>query len=461
MAPKITRPFCAQLGKCLQQVTSGQATQLNAGCVVTQKQMVNLTIVNSTFKVFPAGALQSQVAAFSTSASRKSSVSQPPARLLQPLTVPNKILMGPGPSNAYPRVLAAGSLPLIGHLQTEFYEIMDDIKAGIQYLFQTENEWTFAISGTGMAAMEAAAVNLLEVGDVALVGVNGFWGARLAEIAERNGSVAQRIEKPMGQVLSLEEIEQGLKEHKPKIVFLTYGESSGGTAQPLKGVGELCHKYGALLMVDSVAIVGGPYTNSVFCDFPGIDVLYTGAQKVLGSPPSISPISFSQRARDKIASRKTKVRSFYFDAAELANYWGCDEGPRRYHHTGMISGNYTLREGLAEIAEKGLEKSWEQHSTCSQLLYDGLEKLGLELLVKDKSIRNPCVTVIKVPEGVDAKAVSDYAMDKHQTEIAGGFGYLAGKVWRIGVMGYNCTPERVDQTLAVLKEALDLHWKRN
>lgn len=448
MSSKVTRPICSQLGKCLHRVANGQTTPLTTGATA-QVQVA---------KLFPSGFSQPSVAAFSSSASRNGSVSQPNSRLLQPLTVPDKLLMGPGPSNAYPRVLAAGALPLLGHLQTEFYEIMDDVKAGVQYLFQTENEWSFGISGTGMAAMEAAAINLLEVGDVALVGVNGFWGARLADIAERNGSVAKRIVKPMGQVVTLEEIEQGLKEHKPKIVFLTYGESSGGTAQPLQGVGELCHKYGALLLVDSVAIVGGA---PLFMDEWNIDVLYTGAQKVLGAPPSVSPIAFSQRARDAIAARKTRVRSFYFDAAELANYWGCDEGPRRYHHTGMISGVYALRESLSLLAEKGLEKSWEEHAACSQLLYDGLEKLGLGLLVQDKSIRNPCVTVIRVPEGVDWKKVSDHAMNKHKLEIAGGFGELAGKVWRIGVMGYNCTPQKVDTTLNVLKEALDLYWKKN
>ncbi|KAK3698015.1 hypothetical protein RRG08_064932 [Elysia crispata] len=438
MAPKITRPFCAQLGKCLHS-QFGQ-------CVAIKQPGI------------PAGVLQSQLSAFSSSASRNGSVADPPACLFKPLNVPHKLLMGPGPSNAYPRVLAAQSLPLLGHLQKEFHEVLDEVKAGIQYIFQTQNAWTFAVSATGMGAMETAAVNLLEIGDVALVGVNGFWGARLAEIAERNGSVAKRMVKPMGQVFTLEDIEQGLKEHKPKVVFLTYGESSGGTAQPLAGVGELCHKYGALLMVDSVAILGGA---PLFMDEWNIDALYTGAQKVLSTPPSISPISFSQKARDVILGRKTKVRSFYLDAPELANYWGCDENPRRYHHTAMISSVYALREGLAEVAEKGLEKSWAQHAACAELLYEGLDKMGLELLVQDKSVRNPCVTVIKVPEGVDWKKVSDHAMDNHQVEIAGGFGELAGKVWRVGVMGYNCTPENVYKTLAVLKEGLDVHWKKN
>ncbi|CAG5115113.1 unnamed protein product, partial [Candidula unifasciata] len=330
--------------------------------------------------------------------------------------------------------------------------IMDEVKEGIQYAFQTKNEWTFAISGSGHAAMEAAVANILEPGEIALVGENGIWGQRLADMVDRNGSIVKPLVRPFGEVFTLEEIEKGLKEHKPALVFVTYGESSGGTRQPLEGLGDLCHKYNALLLVDSVAILGG---YPLFMDDWNIDVLYSGSQKVLSAPPATSPISFSQRARDKIASRKTRVRSYYFDAKELANYWGCDNEPRRYHHTGFISSIYQLREGLARLAEEGLEKSWEDHRVCSELLYEGLEKLGLELLVKDKTIRNPCVTPVKVPQGVNWKDVVDYAMKNYRLELAGGLGDLAGKVWRIGVMGYNCTPDNIRLTLRVLGEALD------
>ncbi|GFR93266.1 serine--pyruvate aminotransferase [Elysia marginata] len=439
----MTRPMCAKLGRRLlnhfRAISTGQATnscsrstalptthhRQHVNCLTTSGS--NNGICRISFCSRSRSSIrQVQVASFSSSASMSASVSEPPACLSEPINVPSKLLMGPGPSNAHPRVLAAGALPLLGHLHTEFTKIMDDTKAGIQYVFQTQNEWTFAVSGTGHAAMEAAVVNLLEADDVALVCQNGVWGVRLADMVERNGSIAKKITKPWGEVFSLEEIEEGLKEHKPKIVFVTYGESSGGTAQPLEGLGDLCHKYDALLLVDSVAIVGGA---PMFMDAWNIDVLYAGAQKVLSAPPAASPISFNQRARDAIASRKTRVRSFYFDAAELANYWGCDEGPRRYHHTGMISSVYALREGLAHFAET--------------------------------SVRNPCVTTIKVPEGVDWKKVIEYAMKNHKLEIAGGLGELAGKVWRIGIMGYNCTPENVNRTLAVLQEALKEHWKKN
>ncbi|CAL1527232.1 unnamed protein product [Lymnaea stagnalis] len=388
----------------------------------------------------------------STSAKGQRLVSSPPKSLMKPLDVPNKLLMGPGPSNCPPRVLAAGALPMLGHLHPEFTKIMDEVKEGIQYAFQTKNEWTFAISGTGHAAMEASVANLLEPGDVALICQNGIWGQRLADMVERNGSVAQKIICAYGEVFTLDTIEKGLKEHKPSLVFVTFGESSAGTAQPLEGLGDLCHKYNALLLVDSVAILGG---RPLFMDAWNIDVLYSGSQKVLGAPPATSPISFSQRARDKIASRKTKIRSYYFDANELANYWGCDKGPRRYHHTGMVTSVYALREGLARLAEEGLEKSWADHKACSELLYTGLEKLGLELLVKEPELRNPCVTTIKVPEGVNWKDVTDYAMKNYRVEIAGGLGDLAGKVWRIGIMGYNCRPENVNLVLKVLGEALE------
>ncbi|KAH9513511.1 hypothetical protein Btru_033229 [Bulinus truncatus] len=379
-------------------------------------------------------------------------VSDAPICLLRPIDVPNKLLMGPGPSNCPPRVLAAGALPMLGHLHPEFTKIMDEVKEGIQYVFQTKNEWTFAISGTGHAAMEASVVNLLEPGEVILICQNGIWGQRLADMADRNGCVVKKLVRPYGEVFSLAEIEKGLKEYNPSVVFITYGESSAGTAQPLEGVGDLCHKYNALLLVDSVAILGG---RPLFMDAWNIDILYSGSQKVISSPPATSPISFSLKAREKITSRKTRIRSYYFDANELANYWGCDQGPRRYHHTGMVTSIYALREGLARLAEEGLEKTWEDHRVCSEMLYDGIEKLGLELLVNDKAIRNPCVTTIKVPAGINWKDVTDYAMKNYRVEISGGLGDLAGKTWRIGIMGYNCKPDNVKLVLRVLCEALE------
>ncbi|CAH1800142.1 unnamed protein product [Owenia fusiformis] len=377
---------------------------------------------------------------------------QAPACLKIPLTPPRKLLMGPGPSTVPPRILAASAIPLIGHMHPEMYQVMDEIKAGIQYVFQTQNELTLAISGAGHAAMEAAVCNLIEDGDVLVSFVAGMWGERFAEIGERHRAVTHRISKPLGSVFTLEEIEEALKSKKPTVMFIAQSESTGTILQPIEGIGELCRRYGTLLVVDSVASLGG---TPMFMDEWGIDVLYAGSQKALNCPPGASPISFSQRARDKIAKRKTKVTSFYLDTNELANYWGCDAGPRRYHHTGPISTLFALREGLAILAEEGLEKSWEKHRRISRLMWEGVEALGLELFVKDEKHRLPTLTGIKIPTGVDWKKVCQYAMNTYKIEIAGGLGPESiGKLWRIGAMGYNATEHNVNTVLRVLSEGI-------
>ncbi|KAH3827042.1 hypothetical protein DPMN_128970 [Dreissena polymorpha] len=379
-------------------------------------------------------------------------VTAPPDSLTKPMNFPLKTLMGPGPSNCPPRVLNASALPMLGHLHPEFTQIMDEVKAGIQYAFQTGNKWTLCVSATGHGAMEAAATNLVEEGDVALVCENGLWGQRFADMAQRNGAVVVKLQKPMGTVFSLDEIEKGLTEHKPRVLFITHGESSGTTVQQLPGIGDLCHKHACLLLVDSVAAMGGV---PLFMDSWGIDVMYTGAQKVLSAPPGASPISFSDRARQKVQSRKSPPRSYYFDMNHLANYWGCDGEARRYHHTGPISSVYAIREGLARLADVGLEKSWEIHSACAKMLHNGIEELGLELFVKDEAARLPCITGVRVPEGVNWKQVSDLAMKDYRVEISGGLGAMAGKIWRIGLMGYNCTPDNVRLVLRALKHGLE------
>lgn len=377
---------------------------------------------------------------------------EPPDRLMKPLNFPMKTLMGPGPSNCPPRVLNASALPLLGHLHPEFTQIMDDIKEGIKYAFQTNNNWTVCVSGTGHAAMEASVCNLVESGDKVLVCVNGLWGERFAEMASRHDADVATITIPMGTVFTLEDIEKGLLEHQPMLMFITHGESSGTTVQNLEGVGELCHKYNCILIVDSVAAMGGV---PLFMDKWEIDVLYSGAQKVLSAPPGLSPISFSERAREKIDNRKTKIRSYYFDMHHLANYWGCDNEPRRYHHTGPISSAYALREGLARLAEEGLENSWANHAKCVEMLHKGIEDLGLSLFVKDKTVRLPCVTGVVVPDGVNWKDITDYAMKHYRVEISGGLGSQAGKIWRIGLMGHNCTEHNVKLVLRALGEALN------
>ncbi|KAM6122326.1 alanine--glyoxylate aminotransferase [Pterocles gutturalis] len=375
----------------------------------------------------------------------------PPQVLLRPLAVPERLLLGPGPSNVPPRILAAGGRQLLGHMHAEVLQVMDEIKAGIQYAFQTQNQLTLAISGTGHCAMEAALLNLLESGDTALVAVKGIWGQRAAEIARRLGAHVHELLKPPGEYFTLRDIEEGLSRHKPSVLFITHGESSTGVLQPLEGLGELCHRHGCLLLVDAVASLGGA---PIFMDQQEIDVLYSGSQKVLNAPPGSAPISFSKRAREKMLRRKTKPSSFYLDLGWLANYWGCDGEPRRYHHTAPINSFFSLREGLAMLAEMGLESSWERHRANCARLCQGLRNLGLELFVKEEKARLPTITTVRVPEGYDWKDITAFLMDNHAIEIAGGLGPSVGKVLRIGLMGCNSTCGNVDRVLHALRDAL-------
>jgi len=378
----------------------------------------------------------------------------PPTSLQAPIAVPpEKFLMGPGPSNAHPRVLQAQALPLLGHLHPEFCKIMDECKAGIRYLFQTENRVTLALSSTGHGGMEAVMCNLLEPGDVILIANNGVWGERSADMARRHGATVQQLKVPAGSAFFSQAIRAALDVYKPKVLFVTHGESSTGVLQSLEGVGAACRAAGCLFAVDTVASLGGVEFRA---DDWGVDVVYTGSQKVLGAPPGTAPISLSEAAWQKVTNRITPIRSFYFDLTMLANYWGCDDGPRKYHHTGPISSIYALREALAIACAEGLEPLWARHAACARRLYAGLAELGLELFVETESFRLPTVTTVKVPEGVDFKAVIGHCMNKHRVEVSGGLGPTAGKVWRIGLMGVNATEERVDLVLQALREALAL-----
>lgn len=381
----------------------------------------------------------------------------PPEALLKPLVVPSRLLLGPGPSNLAPRVLAAGGLQMIGHMHKEMYQIMDEIKQGIQYVFQTRNPLTLAVSGSGHCVLETAVVNLLEPGDPFLVGVNGIWGQRAAEIGERVGARVHPMTKDPGGHYTLQEVEEALAQHKPVLLFLTHGESSSGVLQPLDGYGDLCRRYNCLLLVDSVASLGGV---PIHMDQQGIDVLYTGSQKVLNGPPGTSLISFSDKAKNKIYTRKTKPYSFYMDVKWLANFWGCDNKPRTYHHTTPVIGLYGLRESLALIAEKGLENSWRQHREATAYLQGRLQGLGLQLFVKDPALRLPTVTTVTVPAGYDWRDIVSYLMDNFSIEITGGLGPSLGKVLRIGLLGYNATRENADRVTEALQQALQ-HCPRN
>ncbi|XP_030631672.1 alanine--glyoxylate and serine--pyruvate aminotransferase b [Chanos chanos] len=376
----------------------------------------------------------------------------PPACMLRPLEAPFRYLFGPGPSNVPPRILAASGRPIIGHLHQEMYQIMDDIKKGIQYAFQTENNMTLAMSGSGHTAMECAVFNTVEPGESVLVAINGIWGERVAEIAERMGAKVHTMVKTPGGYFTNEEIEQALAKHKPVLFFLTHGESSAGLVQPMDGIGDLCHKHNCLLLVDTVASLG---SAPIYMDQQNIDILYTGSQKALNAPPGTAPISFSERACHKMFNRKTKPVSYLLDMTYLSNYWGCDGKPARiYHHTGPVSGFFALRESLAILAEKGLENSWRHHREVAEYLWKGLEDLGLQLFIKDKELRLPSVTTIAIPEGYNWRELLAYIMKHHQMEMTGGLGPSVGMVMRVGLMGYNCNKGNADMALAALADAL-------
>lgn len=363
--------------------------------------------------------------------------------------MPPRLLLGPGPSNAHPRVLQAAGAPLVGHLDPAFVKLMDEVKELLRYTLQTDNEITIPISGTGSAAMEASLANLVEPDDVVLVGVIGYFGQRIAEMASRYGADVRLIEKDWGQVFTIEELRSGLEKHRPVVLALVHGETSSGAQQPMDGIGDLCHEYGCLLLVDTVASLGGaPF----FTDYWNVDIVYSGSQKCLSSPPGASPLSLSPKAVEKVQSRKTKVANWYLDVTLLMKYWG---STRVYHHTAPINLNYALREALRLVAEEGLSKGWQRHRETAELLWDSLDSVGLECFIEEPAIRLPSLTTVKVPDGVDAKDVAGRLLNEFNIEIAGGFGPLAGKVWRVGLMGFNSRRENVTLLIEALRQILN------
>jgi alanine-glyoxylate transaminase/serine-glyoxylate transaminase/serine-pyruvate transaminase len=363
------------------------------------------------------------------------------------LDMPPRLLLGPGPANVHPRVLAAMSTPPVGHLDPSFLALMNEVKDLLRYAWQTDNELTIAVSGTGSAAMEATLANVVEPGDVVLVGVKGYFGHRLVDMAGRYGAEVHKLTKPWGEVFSLEEIKAGLEKHRPTVLTLVHAETSTGVRQPLEGIAELCRQYDCLLLVDTVTSLGGV---PLFIDAWGIDLAYSCSQKGLGCPPGASPFTMSPRAVEKLHNRRTPVANWYLDMGLLTKYWGEE---RVYHHTAPINMNYGLREALRLVAEEGLEQRWQRHQANAELLWEGLEELKLVCHV-DKEFRLPTLTTVRIPEGVDGKAVARKLLDEYNLEIAGGLGELAGQVWRIGLMGYNSRPENVLLILEALAQVL-------
>jgi len=337
--------------------------------------------------------------------------------------------------------------PLVGHLDPEFLTLMDEIKSLLQSVFRTKNEMTLAISATGSAGMEACFVNLLEPGDEVLIGVNGVFGGRMVDVAQRAGAKVHRVDAPWGKIIEPSQIAEALKKCKPKVVAVVHAETSTGVRQPLEEIGKLSHDAGALFLVDAVTSLGG---IDVRVDDWRIDAIYSGTQKCLSCPPGLSPVSFSPSALEVIKNRKTKCQSWYLDVSMLGTYWGTE---RVYHHTAPITMLYALRESLRLVVEEGMENRFARHQGNHELLREGLESLGCKFLV-DPQYRLPELNTVFVPPGVDEAQVRKRLLDEYSIEIGGGLGDLKGKIWRIGLMGASSTPNHVNALLGALSAIL-------
>ncbi|GDY26770.1 alanine--glyoxylate aminotransferase [Agarivorans sp. Toyoura001] len=363
---------------------------------------------------------------------------------------PRRTLMGPGPSDISPQVLQAQSRPIIGHLDPLFVNMMDEIKALLQYAFQTTNQHTFAVSAPGSAGMETCFVNLLEPGDKVIVCINGVFGQRMLENAERCGAVPIVVEDNWGEPVSLIKVAKALEQHPDtKVLAFVHAETSTGVASDAQALCALAKKNGSLTIVDAVTSLGG---IPLKVDEWGIDAIYSGSQKCLSCVPGLSPVSFSQAAVDKLKQRKTKVQSWFLDQTLVMGYWS-GEQKRSYHHTAPVTALYALHESLLMLYKEGLEASWQRHAQQHTVLAEGLAKLGLDLMV-DESCRLPQLNLVAIPEGVDEQAIRSRLLSDYNLEIGAGLGKFAGKAWRIGLMGYAARQENVSLCLAALSEVM-------
>jgi alanine-glyoxylate transaminase/serine-glyoxylate transaminase/serine-pyruvate transaminase len=358
-----------------------------------------------------------------------------------------RLLLGPGPSPVDPRILDAFRKPTLGHLDPQFLKLMDEVRGMLKEVFRTRNELTFPVSGTGTAGMECCLVNLIEPGDEVLVLVQGYFGARLADIAGRAGGKVTTLEAPWGEGFEPAQVEAALKGRAYRVLAVVHAETSTGHLQPVREIVEAAHRHGALAVVDAVTSTGG---IPVEVDAWEIDAIYTGTQKCLGGPPGLAPISLSPRATAKLDARKSKVQSWYLDLSLVRKYWGAD---RAYHHTAPINNVYGLHESLRLVLEEGLEARWRRHREAHERFAAGIATMGLEFQVREGR-RLPQLNAIRLPQGVDDKAGRKELLEKHGIEVGGGLGELAGRVWRVGLMGYGARNEVVDRALAAIKDVL-------
>ncbi|MFN3652797.1 MAG: pyridoxal-phosphate-dependent aminotransferase family protein [Armatimonadota bacterium] len=360
---------------------------------------------------------------------------------------PQRVLMGPGPSNVHPRVLQAMGQWTIGHLDPQFLALMDETMSLLRMVFRTENPLTFPVSATGSAGMEATFVNILEPGDRVVIGVNGVFGERMCDVAARCGAEVRRVEAEWGRPLDPEAVAAAIRETSPKIVAVVHAETSTGVLQPLDEIRQATHAADALLLVDCVTSLGGV---DVRVDDWGIDLAYSGTQKCLSCPPGLSPVTFGPRALERFDARKTKVQSWYLDIGMIRRYWS---GERLYHHTAPVNAIYGLNESLRLIAEEGLDQRIARHTENARMLQEGLQEMGMELFAQE-GYRLPSLTTVRVPEGCDEAAIRARLLNEYQIEIGGGLGPVKGKVWRIGLMGETSSPRNVLYLLHALKQLL-------
>ncbi len=358
-----------------------------------------------------------------------------------------RTLMGPGPSDVSKRVLDAMARPTLGHLDPEFISMMNETKELLQYVFQTKNDWTFAVSAPGSAGMECCFANMVEPGDKVIVCQNGVFGGRMRENVERCGGIPIMVTDPWGCPVDLVKVEAALNDHPDaSLVAFVHAETSTGARSDAERLTQLAHDFGCLVIVDSVTgLVGSP----LLVDDWKIDAIYSGTQKCLSAPPGLSPISFNDAAAAKIRSRKSKVQSWFLDLNLIMGYWGGDT-KRSYHHTAPVNCLYGLHESLIIVNEEGLEAGWARHQDNHAYLKAGLKDLGIEFLV-DESFRLPQLNSVIIPDGVDDALVRSRLLEEFSLEIGAGLGELAGKVWRIGLMGHSSNTKNVDYCLAALK----------
>jgi alanine-glyoxylate transaminase/serine-glyoxylate transaminase/serine-pyruvate transaminase len=366
--------------------------------------------------------------------------------MVQTMTT-RRVLMGPGPSDVPREVLDALSKPTIGHLDPEFLKILDETQSMLREVFGTQNSLTLPISATGSAGMETCFVNLLEPGDAVLICRHGVFGGRMAEVARRCGAKVTLVDAPWGRAVDPDDVARVAKTQSFKLLALVHAETSTGVLQDLTPFRSIADSCGALLVVDAVTSLAGV---PVEVDRHGIDAVYSGTQKCLSCPPGLSPVSFSDRAQQVLSTRDVPVQSWYLDLSLIGQYFG---GNRVYHHTAPVNMIFALHEALRLVLREGLEARYARHRAQAQALYEGLESLGLELLVEPE-VRLPPLTLVRIPDGVNDAVVRRRLLDEHGLEIGGGLGDFKGKAWRIGLMGASATPRHVELCIRALGEAL-------